>query len=249
MKRHCVLALLVLAVSASYAQEKTVTAKPDTFRQSFTAKFAPAGLAIGKITFGGELNFKHKQSVTLLVGLPFNKTRSVDFDNKTNELSSKATSVMAGWRYYLGKKDMSGFYIEPYLKYVKLQAQGFLNDDVNGQPARFDSHFDYSGFGAGFQLGVQFLIAKKVSLDFFLIGPEANSIKLTGTAKDVYDNIPWTLADSQDAEKNIKEALEDIPIIGNKTVVTVDTNNKTVTASYKGFAPGFRIGGSIGIRF
>jgi hypothetical protein len=247
MKIPCLAALALFTVTTVCAQEKEK--KANTFDPSFTAKFAPAGLAVGKVTFGGEFNYKHKKSVTLLIGLPFDKTRSVDFDNKSNNLTTRATSVMAGWRYYLGKKDMSGFYIEPYAKYLKAEAQGFLEDDLNGQPAKFDSRFSYKGFGAGLQLGVQFLIAKKVSLDFFLVGPEANTIKLSTSATDVYDNIPWTLADGQEAEKNIKDVLEDIPVIGKKTEVTVNTATKTVTASYKGFAPGFRFGGSIGFRF
>lgn len=247
MKIHCLAALALFAVTTACAQEKEK--KADKFTPSFTAKFAPAGLAVGKITFGGEYNYKHKNSVALLIGLPFDKSRSIDFDNKTNTLTTNATSVMGSFRHYLGKKDMSGFYIEPYVKYVKAEAKGFLEDDLNGQPAKFDSRFSYKGFGAGLQLGVQFLIAKKVSLDFFLLGPEANTIKLSTSATDVYDNIPWTLADGQEAEKNIKDVLEDIPVIGKKTEVTVNTATKTVTASYKGFAPGFRFGGSIGFRF
>lgn len=249
MKKLCLLTLVILTVVTLHAQEKEPAEKKESFRPSFTAKVAPIGLAVGKITFGGEFNFKHKQSVTLLIGVPFDKTRSFEYDNKDNELSTRASSVMGSYRYYLGKKDMSGFYFEPYVKYVNMEAKGFLNDDLNNQPARFDSRFSYKGFGAGLQLGVQFLIAKKVSLDLFFIGGEANSAKLTATATDVYDNIPWTLADSQEAEKNIKDALEDIPVIGKKTEVTVNTATKTVSASYKGFAPGFRAGASVGIRF
>jgi hypothetical protein len=250
MKRHSLTLLMLLAIATLHAQEKATTEeKKEAFTPTFTAKFAPIGLAIGKITFGGELNFKHKQSVTLLVGLPFDKTRNIKYDDTDNDLTEKVTSVMAGYRYYLGKRDKSGLYLEPYVKYVKLEARGFLTDDLNGQPARFDSRFEYKGVGVGLQLGVQFFIAKRVAIDFFFLGPEANSAKISASATDVYDNIPWTLADAQEAERNIKDALEDIPVIGDKTEVKVNTATKNVTASYKGFAPGFRAGASIGFRF
>ena len=229
------------------AQEKEE--KPPAYRKSLTAKFAPAGLGIGKITFGGEFNFKRKQSITLNLGVPFDKMRSITYDSKSSDITSSAKSAMLGYRYYLGKKGRSGFYAEAYVKYVKLTTAGFLNGDLNGQPAKFDSHFNYEGYGGGIQIGYQLYIAKIVALDFYLVGPEANAAKFSSSSTDVYDNIPWTLADAQQAEADIKDNLKKIPYLGDKIAVTVDTNAKNVSTSFNGFMPGFRAGLSVGIRF
>jgi hypothetical protein len=241
----CCLSLIVC--SALLAQDKEK--KSPAYRKSFTAKFAPAGLGIGKMTFGGEFNFKRKQSITLTLGIPFDKTRSITYDGKSSDITSSARSAMLGYRYYLGKKARSGFYVEPYAKYMKLTAAGFLNADMNGQPAKFDSRFNYEGYGGGVQIGFQFYIAKIVALDLYLVGPEANAAKFSSSSTDVYDNIPWTLADAQQAESDIKDNLKKIPYLGDKIAVTVDTNAKNVSASYSGFMPGFRAGFSVGIRF
>jgi Protein of unknown function (DUF3575) len=235
----------LVCCSAMLAQEKTDGA----YHRSFTAKFVPGGLAVGKITFGGEFNFKRKNSLTFLVGLPFDKTRSIDYDNKTSDITSSARSAMLGYRYYLGKKARAGFYLEPYAKYVKLTAGGLLDGDINGRTARFDSRFNYEGIGAGLQLGFQFYIAKTVAFDFFLLGPEANHATFGTSSTDVYNNVPWSLADGQQAEQDIRDNLKDIPYIGKKIDVTVNTSTKTVLTSYKGFTPGLRAGLSVGIKF
>lgn len=239
------LSLVFIAAIALHAQEK----ENQDYNKTFTVKFAPGGIGIGKITGGAEFNFKHKQSITLFLGVPFDKTRSITYDSKSSDITSSAKSAMLGYRYYLGKRNMSGFYVEPYVKYLKFGAHGFLNAEVNNEPARFDSHFDYEGFGGGIQIGAQYFIAKTVSIDLFLIGPEANGAKFSSVSTDVYDNIPWTLADSQEAEKDIKDNLKKIPYLGDKIDVTVDTNKKTVYTKYSGFLPGFRAGLSVGIRF
>ena len=247
--RKTLIALLFCTTicSAAAAQDKE-TQTPD-FRKSFTVKFAPAGLGIGKATFGGEFNFKRKSAITLLLGAPFDKTNSITYDSKSSDIISSARSAMLGYRYYLGKKATSGFYLEPYAKYLKFTAAGFLNADLNWRAARFDSHFEYEGYGAGLQLGFQFYIARLVAIDLFLVGPEANTAKFNSTSTDVYNNIPWSLADSDQAAQDIHDKLKDIPYAGNKIDVTVNTNTKTVFTAYKGFAPGFRSGISVGIRF
>lgn len=246
-KRLLLYSLSIALVAGLHAQEKEK--KQVVFRKSFTAKFAPAGLGIGKVTFGGEFNFKRKNALTFSLGVPFDKTRSISYDNKPNNITSSARSAMLGYRYYLGKKARSGFYVEPFAKYVKLTAAGLLDADLNGKAARFDSHFNYEAYGAGVQLGFQFYIAKTVAIDLFLIGPEANSIKFNSTSTDVYNNVPWSLTDSQQAAQDIHDKLKDIPYVGDKIEVAVVTNTKTVLTGYKGFAPGFRSGISVGVRF
>jgi hypothetical protein len=209
-------------------------------------KWAPASLEAGKITVGGEYNFRKKSSIEFFIGLPAPMNHQFKYDNNSSDLSSKAFSLLAGYRYYFGKKNASGVYVEPYAKYHT--AAGILQGQLNGEVAKFDTKSDYKGYGIGAQLGVQFLIAKRFSFDLFLLGPEANTSEFNTVSTDVASNIPWTLIKANEAEKDIKDAFRNIPIIGDKIEVKVDQNTKTVTTRYNGFLPGLRFGASVGIR-
>lgn len=237
MKTLLAIVALSCVLSSTHAQTKSVF-----------IKWSPASLAVGKITVGSEYNFKKKQSFEFIVGVPVSVSKSFDYDNNTSEFDSKAFSLFAGYRYYFGKRSAAGLYIEPYVKYLQHDAAGFLQGDLDGETARFDTKTSYKGFGAGAQLGVQFLIAKKISLDFFFLGPEANTVKFSSISTDVADSLPWTFIQENEAEQNVKEALEDIPLIGDKIQVTANRDTKSVSTKYDGFLPGFRFGASVGIR-
>ncbi len=246
MRKLSLSLLLITGISAhSYSQENNTA----EHQKSVALKFAPAGLALGKVTFGGEYNYRYRNSFTFFAGVPFNKINTVSYDDMKSDVTSKAFSLMAGYRHYLGHKTMSGFYIEPYVKYLNHDANGLINKELQGQTAIFDTHAHYEGIGIGAQIGVQIMIAKRVAFDFFLLGPEANSSKASTLSTDITDNLAWSYADAQQAETDIKNNLKDIPVIGDKIGVKVDTNKKTVSTDYSGFMPGFRAGASIGIRF
>lgn len=211
-------------------------------------KWAPAGLVFGKLSLGTEYNFKKKNSIELYIGIPMAATRTIDYDNKQSDIESKVFSVLAGYRRYLGKKPAAGFYAEPYFKYLEHHAQGILEGDLDSKVARMDTKTDYKAWGAGVQLGYQFLIAKRICLDFFLIGPEANIARFNSQSTDIANSIPWTLIQSAEAERQIKDAINDIPILKEKLKISVDPSKKTVYTGYKGFLPGLRLGASIGFR-
>ena len=143
---------------------------------------------------------------------------------------------------------MRGFYVEPYLKYLHHKLEGLFTDTKASPPTAYTSKSDYHGFGVGTQLGVQFLIAKRLVLDLFLLGLEANTAKVDASFADISNSDPWTADDVQKAENDIKDAIKDIPIIGKRTEVNADQNKKTVFVTYKGFMPGIRFGISIGFK-
>ena len=221
---------------------------PDHTKQ-LALKFAPASIMAGKLSLGGEYNIKHRNSITIMAGIPFNKNQMIEYDGNKSDVETRAVSLMAGFRHYLGKKTMSGFYIEPYVKYLEHDAKGLIHSNLGGQQVIFDSYSDYKGIGVGAQLGVQFIIAKAVVLDLFLVGPEANSAKFSSGFTDITNNAAWDFADASEAEQEIADVLKDIPVVGDKIDIKVDTEKRNVSAAFSGFVPGFRIGGSVGIRF
>ena len=250
MKSNTTRALLLITSFFTIAVNSNAQQNVDSNAQhNLAVKWSPLGIYFGKLTLGGEYAVRKKQSITFNVGIPTGIQRNFDSDNNTADVKSKTTSVMAGYRFYLGKSSMKGFYFEPYLKYLNNKLEGTFNYNNDNPPSIYKSSNEFSSFGIGGQLGVQVLIAKRIVLDFFLVGPEANTVKENGSFTDVTNNIPWTPADAAEAENDIKDAIEDIPIIGDKTEVKADQNSKTVFISYKGFLPGVRTGFSIGFRF
>src|SRR5689334_6627377 len=111
MKKQLLLGSMCMAFSSLlFAQELAPETKPLAF------KFAPVALSFGKATLGVEYNFKFRNSVTFYAGVPLDKKKNLNYDGQDNEIHSKAFSVMAGYRHYLGNKNMKGFYFEPYVK-------------------------------------------------------------------------------------------------------------------------------------
>jgi hypothetical protein len=240
--------LLSLSFVSLNAQETTGKETP-AFNSSTAVKWNPASLFVGKLGLSGEYNFKKKRSVTFGIGFPIETTHSFNIDSPRS-VTLKTFSVMGGYRMYFGKKTMSGFYFEPYLKYLKNDASTIINIDVAGSKESFNLTSNYSGVGAGAQLGVQFLIVKRIIIDLFILGPEGNISKHEMKALEINpDALPWTPGEKQDIENNLYDAVKDVPFIGKKIKFTADVNAHSVTSSYNGFVPGIRFGGSIGIRF
>jgi hypothetical protein len=245
-----ILFALLLVSTAAFSQEQKAD-KP-AFKSSVVLKWNPESLAFGKISLGSEIHLWHKKGITFNVGLPAKQSKTFKLDDKDRDVNIKSTSFMAGYRMYLGKSDITGLYFEPYVKYVKSESSVADVDYTIGTPSRtaiFTISNDYKGYGVGAQLGVQFMIAKTIAFDLFLIGPEANSAKNELKAVETSAVIPWTNVEASDAKREVQDFVNDIPIIGKKMEITVDQANKTVRGNYSGFIPGFRAGLSVGIRF
>jgi hypothetical protein len=222
---------------------------PQEFNKSFAVKYNPVALAFGGIAFQGEYHFKRKKSFTLGINVPAQMTRRIEVNNQERDVTTKTFSTYAGYRMYFGKKPMRGFYFEPFLHYTQNEMASIIDGTLSGAPVDFAATGKYTAFGLGAQLGVQFLIANRVVIDLFILGPEANSTKYTLVLRDITSAGPWDAQDVADAQREINETIEDVPGLKNKVKVTLDANQKTATSDYKGFLPGVRGGLSVGIRF
>lgn len=243
MKKPLILTIVLCITFLANAQDNQPHPK------AFYYKFAPAGLYAGKLTLGVEYNIKAKNSVEILIGFPKPANKNFEYDGNSSDIETKAFSILAGYRYYLGRDKMvSGLYFQPYFKYLKHDVSGILKGNLESQNATFDTRSQYTGYGIGAQFGVQALIAKRLTLDFFIIGPEANMVKYSGLLTDVASTIPWTHVQAQEAERDIREAINNIPFLNEKMEITVSQADKSISMKYNGFLPGFRAGASIGFR-
>lgn len=144
---------------------------------------------------------------------------------------------------------MRGLYFEPFFKYVHHTSEGTGNAVLGGDPVIMSFTNDYNGTGLGIQLGAQFLITKKFVIDLFFLGPEINSSKNNFRSVETSSTVPWTTVQASEAEQDIRDFIDQFPFIRHRVNVTVDQNNKTVLADFKGVLPGYRIGVSFGFAF
>lgn len=217
-------------------------------KPNITLKWAPAGIVFGNISLQGEYNFG-RNSLTAKIGFPFSKRQTFQFDNKDAAFSMKATSFLAGYRTYFSKKHMKGLYFEPFFKYVHHISEGAGNAILGGEAVVMNFTNDYNAAGIGAQLGIQFLISEKFVIDIFFLGPEINSARNNFRAVEISSTIPWSQVQTNEAEKDIRDFIDQFPFIRKKVNVMVDRNNKTVMADFKGALPGYRIGISFGLAF
>jgi hypothetical protein len=214
-------------------------------------KVFPTSVLFGKATIGYERVINENGSFTFVLGLPTG-TNSLKFEPKGfseefNAISGnlKGLVLMPGYRFNLSRKGAPlGFFVEPYLKYEKFDLD-FHADFIDDENDHFLGNIDgnYSGLGAGIQMGVLCLIADVVSLELSFLGFEAKVANADLTWTDESDEV-----DLDDVYDELESDFADIPLIGDK--VEYEQGDSYVNANISKFIlPGFRFAFSVGIAF
>jgi len=226
---------------------QTIHAQDKVIEPKITLKWAPTGLILGNIALQGEYSFLKKSSLTAKIGVPFTRGDRSTFDNNDVHMHMKAFSFLAGYRKYLSKQVLKGFYVEPFFTYVHHSSDGTGQGDLDNQSVTMDFTNDYNGVGIGVQLGSQFIISKRLVIDLFFFGPQITSSTNNFRAVDPYNSLAWTTIQADEAEQDIRDFLDQFPFIRNKVNVNVDKPNRSVMADFKGALVGIRFGVSVGI--
>ena len=241
MLKHCLLWLFILISLSASSQDSVQKAQ-------VAVKWAPTGLLAGNISLLGEYGFGKHSSLTAKLGIPVKVNHHLEYDGDDTRFSSRAMSFMAGYRTYLSKKQLKGLYLEPFFKYVHHSSEGSTNTTLDGEAVVMQFNNDYNAAGIGLELGVQFFLGKRMVLDLFFLGPEINWARNNFKAVETTNTLGWTSVQAYEAEADIREFLDDIPFLRNKTNIQVNQDERTVMADFKGTLPGYRIGMSFGIR-
>jgi hypothetical protein len=228
---------------------QNIHAQDKAFEPKITVKWAPTGLILGDLSLQGEYSFLKKSSLTAKIGLPFSRPYHATFDGHDVDMHMRAFSFLAGYRKYLSKQILKGFYIEPFFTYAHHTSSGTGEGSLDYQKVTMDFTNDYNGAGVGIQLGSQFIIAKRLVIDLFFFGPQLTSSRNDFRAIDQYNYAAWTAIQADEAEQDIRDFLNQFPFIRNKVEVHVDKTNRTVMADFKGPLVGVRFGASIGLAF
>lgn len=167
----------------------------------------------------------------------------IDFVNNAKVGSYAITPEI---RFYFGKGAMHGFYLAPFARYEsnKLNSWRYTLKTIN-KTIVIDFTGKQSGVGAGLQIGAQYLLSNKISLDIWLVGPYIFANKID--ANSITDLSDKTDQDLQDAKNDIEKYAKDY-LPGHTVNATVTRNGATLNA--KGAFYGARaLGLAIGYRF
>jgi hypothetical protein len=171
---------------------QVINAQDKAFEPKITLKWAPTGLILGNASFQVEYSLLTKSSLTAKIGVPVGRPYDATFDGHQVDMNMKAVSFLAGFRRYLSKQLLRGFYIEPFFTYVHHTSDGIGEGELDGQPVTMDFTNAYNGVGIGVQLGAQFIIAKRLVLDLFFLGPQVTSSTNNFRAIDPYNSGAWS---------------------------------------------------------
>lgn len=244
MKKLFTFFFLLLLTYVAPAQEGNAFTQPN-----ITVKWAPTGLLLGSVSLQAEYNFGSRNSLTAKIGLPVTAHHTFQYQGNDVRFKTKATSFLAGYRTYFSRGHLRGLYYEPFFKYVHHTSEGIGSGMLNNRMATFNFTNNYNGAGIGVQLGAQFFIGKRLVLDLFFLGPEINSASNSFKTVEITNNVPWSQVDASEAEKEIRDFINQFPFIRNRVNVMVDKETRRVNADFKGALPGLRTGISFGFAF
>jgi len=177
------------------------------------------------------------------VGKKLSKLFSIDpryYNFKTSN-----NSVTADVKFYLGRKAPQGLYLGLYGRYTAFDVDNIdytyilKNESVYSVPLISN----VKGVGVGGVIGIQWLIKKRISLEYYIIGGHYG--KLSGKLKSEKD-----LSDLSDEEKSdLKENVEDLFTISNKKYLTSTISDRGIDGKISGPFFGARSGICVGIAF
>lgn len=187
-------------------------------------------------------------------GVPFRKTVEDIVDDNSIRVDLAKIGCFGftpEYRFYVGKQQAPyGFYIGPLLNYNHYNGNLPINyndyDDVNNQSIERTAVFrgSVNSFTAGFQLGAQWKLSNKISLDWWIVGPNYGLSKgdfdFSGMLNDIEEI-------SMDFELN--KIKETIPLI---KIKDINVRENGTGASFKIDGPwaGIRaMGINLGYRF
>jgi hypothetical protein len=233
--------LLVLATSIAHAQD-SVRSRKNTIKIDLTARY----LYTNAIIVAYERVVKPNRSFVVYVGYQeFPRTsRIAKYIEVLEDRSRFGYKLGADYRFYLPKENKyrapRGVYIGPYFTYHRFDTERLLLVDVNGTKEQANLNSEFTILNLGFQLGYQFVLKDRWTIDLSFAGPSVSHYKY----KMRFDGNP---SFNQDDIKNdiILDLLDRYPFL--KDVV----NNKQATSSgdLDTWGMGYRYQLTVGYRF
>jgi hypothetical protein len=180
--KKVILSLLILtgfqlAVTAQKDSTKAKKNYKNTIRYNITNPIIFGGKSQ---VFGYERVINKRQSFSINIGsqgFPSLNLISNDSIKANTILDDKGFNFSADYRFYLSKENKygppRGVYIGPYYSYNKFENKRSwtVTSTAGGAPKAVDATTSLSVNTVGFEMGYQFILWNRVSLDMILAGP------------------------------------------------------------------------------
>jgi hypothetical protein len=247
MKNLFLFLFFVAYASFAIAQENDST----SVKRKNVFKFLPVNIPFQSNSFEYERMINAKNSFTLGIGLANQQSLlgkyGIDSNSDIQKAELGTSHIRVAFRHYGGgKRNLPrGFYIEPYVKYQNITGKASISGTVDqNQPYQGNLDINLTTMNFGFQLGAQFLIAKRVTLDFYFFGLEAGV--MSGNVTATSDQ----LSQVDNLKSKVEDAISNLPpFIGDKLTVTQPTSSQINVKASSVPYPWLRGGISIGIAF
>ncbi len=156
----------------------------------------------------------------------------------TDEAKLNSFNIAPEYRIYTKGDAPRGFYVAPYIQYSSagIKYSGIVESFAT------DSKINYSNIGAGIQLGVQWLIKDKLSVDWTFLGIGIGNHRIKARYESDDPGI-----DFQDIIADIEAELDGIPIIGDR--FNFESGADFAEGSVRAILPLFRGGLTFGYAF
>jgi hypothetical protein len=168
------------------------------------------------LVLGYERVLSHRRSFSVNLGqseLPTFDLFNPDSDDPEAKLTKNSTgrgfNTTADYRFYLTPENKydapHGVYLAPYVAFASMGRKNTWSLNTTNFNGEVVTDFNLSFIAIGGELGYQFILWKRVALDFILIGPSVASYKL----KAKLDTEGITPDDESLLFQKISEALEE----------------------------------------
>lgn len=252
MKRSAFsLFLSILFISQASAQYGSrYRSSGDEPEHRFTVGLAPFSLLFrsGKVNLRGEWAYADNKSLSLLVAVPrptkIPASLLKDLDATEGGDATKNRFTQFGLtlenRFYMSHHAPRGFYLAPYLRYNRF---GIEHTETSTEQYETKINGAVGGLGIGGAVGAQFRLGDHMTMDVTFVGIDFKWMRgtLTYTSNDPGNDVV-TL------RNEVQDAVEDIPIIGNKLSAKIEGDEVKVKAPL-GIWPGYRFNLTVNYAF
>lgn len=168
-----------------------------------------------------------------------------DIKRDIDKISVSNNAFTGEFRFYAGRKPGArGFYVSLYGRYSQMTIDYPYDYSSNTKDYTIPLHASPKMWGAGLMIGAQWLIAKRVTFDWYIIGGNYGTIK--GDISAVTDLSSMSDQDRQ----SLKSDIEGLFTANNKQYLTATVTSQGVQAKLSGPMVGIRGAGiNLGIAF
>jgi hypothetical protein len=168
-----------------------------------------------------------------------------DIKRDINTINVSTNAFTGEFRFYAGRKPGArGFYLSLYGRYSQMKIDYPYDYSANTMDYTIPLKATTKMWGAGLMIGAQWLIARRVTFDWYIMGGHYGTIN--GDASGVTD-----LSSMSDADKQgLKSDIEGIFTANNHQYILATVTNQGVQAKLSGPMVGIRGAGiNLGIAF